>query len=107
MAPVGVEKTQDVVKHVPEAPERDHSGLLGGVASVRRANRSDSSSEPKVAKASLGLAPAYQQAIAVTVAVYGPTGSAAPTVVQDVPVTHLPDVAQAAWRATDIPLPEG
>ena len=106
MAPVGVEKTQDVVKHVPEAPERDHSGLLGGVASVRRANRSDSSSEPKVAKASLGLAPAHQQAIPVTVAVYGPTGSG-PTVVQDVPVTHLPDVAQDAWRATDIPLPEG
>jgi hypothetical protein len=34
-------------------------------------------------------------------------GSGSPTFTQDVPATHLPDAAQDAWRASDIPLPDG
>jgi hypothetical protein len=49
----------------------------------------------------------HQQAIPVTVAVYGPSGASALVLTQDVPVTHLPDAAQDAWRASDIPLPDG
>ena len=48
-----------------------------------------------------------QQAMPVTVTVYGPDGSGSPAFTQDVPVTHLPDSAQDAWRASDIPLPDG
>lgn len=46
-----------------------------------------------------------EQAVAVTVSVYGPSGSLAFT--QDVPLTHLREATQDAWRASDIPLPDG
>lgn len=46
-----------------------------------------------------------EQAVAVTVSVYGPAGVLAFT--QEVPLTHLREAAQDAWRASDIPLPDG
>jgi hypothetical protein len=48
-----------------------------------------------------------QQAIPLTVAVYGPSGARCPALMRDVPATHLPDAAQDAWRTSDIPLPDG
>jgi hypothetical protein len=48
-----------------------------------------------------------EQDVPVSLAVYGPAGSGSPAFTQDVPVTHLPDAAQDAWRASDIPLPDG
>ena len=48
-----------------------------------------------------------QQSVPVTVEVYGPSGASTPALTQDVPVTHLPEAAQDAWRASDIPLPDG
>ena len=47
------------------------------------------------------------QAIPVTLSVYGPDPAAPPALTQTVPATHLTDVAQDAWRASDIPLPDG
>lgn len=47
------------------------------------------------------------QRVPVTVSVYGPGGTDSPVFTQDVPATHLPLSAEAAWRASDIPLPEG
>ena len=44
---------------------------------------------------------------AVTVAVFGPGGSAAPAFTQELPATHLVDLAQDAWRISSLPLPDG
>lgn len=44
-------------------------------------------------------------AVPVTVAVFGPMGSAAPAFVQDVPVTRLPN-GILAWRISEVPLPD-
>ena len=48
-----------------------------------------------------------QQDVPVTVSVYGPGSATTPALTQDVPVTHLPEAAQDAWRASDLPLPDG
>jgi len=46
-----------------------------------------------------------QQTVPVTLSVFGSSG--APALTQDVPATHLPAGAEDAWRASDIPLPDG